>query len=127
MAIRTELNLRLPNSPGALAGVCRALADERVNVIAMSVEATGQLRLVVDNHVHAAGILRDRHHQVAVRDVLVAAIGNGPGALLPVLQLAADAGVNIEYAYGTAPEGSARATIVLGVADAARASAVAGF
>ncbi|MBI4487088.1 MAG: ACT domain-containing protein, partial [Acidobacteria bacterium] len=49
MAIRTELNLRLPNSPGALAGVCRLLSDERVNVLAMALESSGQLRLVVDN------------------------------------------------------------------------------
>ncbi len=36
MGIRTELTLRLPNSPGALAGVCRLLADERVNIVALS-------------------------------------------------------------------------------------------
>ena len=52
--IRTELNLRLPNSPGALAGVCRLLSDERVNIVALALDGTGQLRLVVDNHVHAA-------------------------------------------------------------------------
>jgi hypothetical protein len=127
MAIRTELTLRLPNSPGALAGVCRALADERVNILAMTVEPTGQLRLVVDNHVRAAGVLRERHHQVAERRVVVATVGNGPGALVPVLQLAADAGVNIEYAYGTAPEGSTGAAIVLGVQDAERASAATGI
>src|SRR6266498_3390632 len=53
--IRTELSLRLPNSPGALAGVCRLLADERVNILALALESSGQLRMVVDNHVHAAG------------------------------------------------------------------------
>ena len=127
MAIRTELTLRLPNSPGALAGVCRTLADERVNILAMSVEPSGQLRLVVDNHVRAAGVLRDRHHQVAERQVVVATVGNGPGALAPVLQLAADAGVNVEYAYGTAPEGGTGAAIVLGVEDAERASAATGI
>jgi hypothetical protein len=46
---------------------------------------------------------------------------------VPVLQLAADAGVNIEYAYGTAPEGSTGAAIVLGVQDAERASAATGI
>jgi hypothetical protein len=34
--IRTELSLRLPNNAGALAGVYRLLADEHVNVLAMS-------------------------------------------------------------------------------------------
>lgn len=127
MAIRTELNLRLPNSPGALAGVCELLADERVNIIALSVEASGQLRLVVDNHVRAAGVLREQHHQITERHVVVAAVGSGPGTLSPVLRLAAAAGINIEYAYGSAPEGAAGAAVVLGVADAQRAAAAAGI
>jgi hypothetical protein len=85
MAIHTELTLRLPNSPGALAGICRSLSDERVNVIAMAVEPSGQLRLVVDNHVRAAGVLLGRHHQVSERDVLLVQIAHGPGSLAPVL------------------------------------------
>ena len=32
MAIRTELTLRLDNTPGALARLCQALRDEKVNV-----------------------------------------------------------------------------------------------
>ena len=127
MAIRTELNLRLPNSPGALAAVCRVLADERVNIVGLSVEPSGQLRLVVDNHVRAAGVLRERHHQVTERDVVMASVSGGPGALAPLLELVAGAGVNVEYAYGTAPEGVGAAAVVLGVENAARAAAAAGI
>lgn len=127
MAIRTELNLRLPNSPGALAGVCRLLADERVNIIAMTLEAGGQLRLVLDNPVRAAGVLRAQHHRVTERPVVVAAIANGPGALAPVLAIAADAGVNVDYAYGSATEGTSGAAVVLGVEDAQRAAAASGI
>ena len=124
--IRTELALRLGNSPGALAGVCRLLSDERVNIVAMTLEAGGQLRLVVDNHVHGAAVLRDHHHQVAERDVIVMAVPNTAGALAPALNLVADADVNIEYAYGGGSEGAPTATIVIGVADAQRAAAAAG-
>ena len=53
MAIRTELTLRLQNSPGALAQLCQALADEKVNVLAMNLESSGVLHLVPDNPVHA--------------------------------------------------------------------------
>ena len=127
MAIRTELNLRLPNSPGALAGVCRLLADERVNILALTLEAGGHLRLVLDNHVRGAGVLRAHHHQITERPVVVAAVPNGPGALAPVLAIAADAGVNVDYAYGSANEGTAGAAIVLGVEDAQRAAAVSGI
>ena len=126
MAIRTELNVRLPNSPGALAGVCSLLADERVNIVAMVVEGGGQLRLVVDNHVHGAAILREHHHQVTERDVIVLAVSNTPGSLAPALRLIRDAGVNIEYAYGSGSEISPMASIVLGVDDAQRAAAAAG-
>jgi hypothetical protein len=127
MAIRTELSLRLPNSPGALAGVCRLLSDERVNVLAMALEAGGQLRMVVDNHVHAAATLREHHHQVTERDVLVASVPNTPGALAPVLRLISDARTNVEYAYGGAGETGGTASIVLGVAHVLEASAAAGI
>ncbi|MGB7218724.1 MAG: hypothetical protein WBD07_07935 [Vicinamibacterales bacterium] len=126
MAIRTELNLRLPNNPGALAGVCRLLSDERVGILAMSVDPAGHLRLVVDNHVHGAATLRERHHQVTVRDVIVMTLSNTPGSLAPALRLVGDANVNVEYAYGGAAEGSPMATVVLGVDDAQRAAAAAG-
>jgi hypothetical protein len=127
MAIRTEVCLKLPNSPGALAGVARLLADERVNIMALSLEATGLLRLVLDNHVHAAAVLREHHHQVTERDVIVSSIPNAAGALAPLLKLVADGSVNVEYAYAGAAEGSPMATLVLGVEDAARASAAAGL
>jgi hypothetical protein len=124
--IRIELSLRLPNTPGALAGVCRLLSDERVNVLAMSLETGGQLRLVVDNHVHAAAMLREHHHQVTERDVIVMAVPNSIGALAPTLRLVSDANVNIEYAYGGSSDGGPAALIVVGVENAQRAAAAAG-
>jgi hypothetical protein len=126
MAIRTELNLRLPNSPGALASVCRLLSTERVNILAMALEAGGQLRLVVDNHVHGGAVLREHHHQVTERDVILLALPHAPGGLASALGHVSDATVNVEYAYGGAAEGSAAASVVLGVDDALRAAAAAG-
>jgi hypothetical protein len=124
--IRTELSLRLPNTPGALAGVARLLSDERVNILAMTLESGGQLRLVVDNHVHGGAVLREHHHQVAERDVIVTAIPNGPGALAPALKLVSDANINVEYAYGGGADVGPAALVVLGVDDAMRAAAAAG-
>jgi hypothetical protein len=126
MSIRTELNLRLPNSPGALAGVCQLLSDERVNIAAMTLESGGQLRMVVDNHVHGAAVLREHHHQVAEREVILMPIPNTPGSLAPALRLLSDASVNVEYAYAGATDMSAMAAVVVGVDDAQRASAAAG-
>ena len=124
--IRTELTLRLPNSPGALAEICRLLSAEHVNIIALSLEATGRLHLVVDNPVRALGALAARHHQVSQLDVLFVAAGNNAGDLEPILSLVSSAGVNINYAYGSGMEASGTAAVVIGVDDAMRASSVAG-
>jgi hypothetical protein len=127
MAIRPELTVRLPNSPGALAGVCALLAAERVAITAMTLESNGQLRLIVDNHVHAAETLRERHYAVTLRDVVVTRVAGATGALAPLLRLATDAGINVDYAYGAAADTNEPGTVVLGVEDAMRAAAATGL
>jgi hypothetical protein len=126
MAIRSELALRLPNSPGALSAVCRLLGDARVNILAASLEPAGQLRMVVDNHLHALSVLRDRHYQVRERPVIVLELSNSPGSLAAALTLVSEAGVNVDYAYGSAADGGPRAAVVVGVDDPQRAASRAG-
>ncbi len=127
MAIRTELTVRVQNIPGALGRLCQVLADERVNILALSLEPTGALHLLVDNPVHAAGVLRDRHYHVSERDVLYTVTPNGPGALARIAAMLAAEGVNLEYAFVTTVEDQSMAAVVAGVPDAARASAAAGL
>ena len=126
MAVRTELSLRLPNSPGALADACRLLSAEQVNILALRLGAGGALHLVVDNHLHAEGVLRNQRYDVETHDVLWVQVPNGPGALQTVGRMMANADVNIEYAYGSVIEGHPTATLVIGVGDAVRASTVTG-
>ena len=126
MSIRTELNLRLPNSPGALAGVCRLMSDERVNIVALMLESGGQVRMVVDNHVHGAAVLREHHHQVTEREVIMVTVPNTPGSLAPALKMLADANVNIDYAYAGVAETNQMASIVVGTDHVMEASAAAG-
>ena len=127
MAIRTELSLRVPNNPGALAKVCGVLDEARINILALDLASPGMMRLLVDNHVHAAALLREQHYQVDERDVIYTVTSNGPGALARIARLLAEAGVNVEYMYATAIEGSPMAAIVAGVPDAERAAAAAGL
>jgi hypothetical protein len=127
MPIRTELSVRVPNSPGALARICDVLSGARVNVLAFHLEGSGRLRMLVDNPLHAAAALRDLQHQVEERDVLYTTLPNTPGALAGVARLLSDGGVNLDYAYAGALEGSPMAVAVFGVPDAQRASAVSGL
>jgi hypothetical protein len=127
MAIRTELILVLENKPGAAARVFQGLADDRINIVAMQLEHTGLLRLVVDNPLHASELMRERRIKVDQRDVLYTVVPNGPGALGRAAKLLADAGVNVEYLYTTAVEGHEMAAVVIGVPDVMKASAAAGI
>ena len=126
MAIRTELSLRIQNSPGALSKICQILSEARINSLALTVEAGGIFRAVVDNHVLAAGTLREQHYEVTERDVLYIEIPNNPGAFVRVLRLLSDSGVNLEHVYGSATENQATATVVVGVEDVQRAATAAG-
>ena len=127
MPIRRELSLRLPNSPGALAEIAGVLGDENVSILAMALDGSGQLRLVIDNHVRAGSVLRGLHRKVDERDVIVVSVANQSGALASILRLAAGAGINVEYAYASIGEGMSTTHVVLGVSDAVRAAAATGL
>jgi hypothetical protein len=127
MPLRTELNLRLPNSPGAVAHICRLLAAERVNIAAMSVEGNGQLRLVVDNRVRATDALRADNQQITERTVIVMSVPHEPGAIARELEAVAAAGFNVDYVYASTPDRAANSMVVLGLEDAERAAAAAGL
>ena len=127
MAIRTELSLRLQNSPGALNRVCRILGDERVNVIALTVDALGTLRMVVNNPLRAAAALESREYTVEQRDVLFLDLPHGPGALERAARMLANADVNIEYTYASSLESQTSVAVVVGVENAARAATAAGL
>ncbi len=127
MAIRTEISLRLQNSPGALGQVCQHLHEERVNIFALSLEAGGTLRLVVDNPLHAAGALESQRYAVEQRDILFIQLPNDPGALEQAAGMLAAAGVNVDYLYGSVLEDNPMVSVVAGVEDAQRAALAGGL
>ncbi len=127
MAILKEITVKLANSPGSLGRVLQLFGRERINVLAMSIDPSGQLRTVVDNPLHAAGTLREQHYNVEERDVLFATMPNEPGALGRALRLLAEAGVNVEYAYASGIDRAPIGGVVLGVGDVQKASYAAGL
>jgi hypothetical protein len=127
MAIQREITVKLPNSPGALSRVSQLLGGERINMLAMSIDPSGHLRMVVDNPLHAANTLREQHYGVEERDVLYTMMPNEPGSLSRALRLLGDAGVNVEYAYASGIDRVPMVGVVIAVADAQKASYIAGM
>jgi hypothetical protein len=126
MPVKTELTLRLPNSPGALRAVIHTLVREGVSVLAVSLESGGHLRLLVDHVARAEGLLLEQHRSVTAKQVLVVPTACDRHALSTTLGLVADVGVNIDYAYAANP-GPDGGVLVLGVADALRVATATGL
>ena len=127
MAIQKEITVKLANTPGSLGRVAQVLGAERINMLAMSVDTSGALRMVVDNPLHAAGTLREQHYNIEERDVLYTAMPNEPGSLGRALKLLTDAGINVEYAYASGIDRVPMVGVVIGVADAQKASYASGI
>ena len=127
MAIRSELTLRLQNSPGALHRVCEILRDERINIVALSVESAGRLRIIVNNPQRAVSALETRHYAVQLQDVLFLELSHNLGSLEEATRLLTNADVNIDYIYTVSLDNRINAAVVIGVENVVRAASLVGL
>jgi hypothetical protein len=101
----TEVTARLENKPGRLAKICAAMAQEKVNIRALTVMDTGDrsvLRLVTDQLDTSRQVLTSLGVEAEFKDVIAVELDNKPGALARLLQRFADEHINVEYAYTSA-------------------------
>ncbi len=119
-----QFSVFLVNKPGVLAQVTGALADEKVNVRAMTLvdsQEHGVLRLVADNPDHARNTLSKLELPMTETDVLCLEMNNNPGALAGVARLLGQNHVNINYAYVSSGAPGGRTTGIFKVADPRKA------
>jgi hypothetical protein len=127
MPIKKELVIVLPNKPGTLAAVTRALAKARVNLLA--VDAAGGfehniVRFVPDNAAKAKAALQRRGYDVGESNVLCAYVEDRRGALAAMAGKLGRAKVNIDYLYATGSSHSGKELIVIHTADPKKAAKV---
>ena len=121
---QTQFSIFLVNKPGVLAQVTRALADQKVNVLAMTLvdsQEHGVLRIVAGNPDSARSALAKLNLPMTETDVLCLDLSNRPGALADVAGLLGSNHVNINYAYCTSGAPGGRTTGIFKVADPAKA------
>ena len=97
-----QLSIFAENKPGHLAGPCRLLAEQGVDIRALSVADTqhfGILRLIVSDPAKATKILEAAGHVVKTTEVLAVEVADQPGGLAQVLTALEGTPVNIEYMY----------------------------
>jgi hypothetical protein len=127
MQITKQLAIFLENRPGTFARVCDALAEEKINIYAVSTSDTVDhtvMRLVVSDYRRALHVFEEHGTLVVEDDVLLIEANNKPGTLSRITHRLADAKVNIEYAYSATPPDEKKGLLVLRVSDAKRAMKV---
>ena len=100
-----EVTAFLENKPGRLAKICSALAQEKVDIRALSVmetEGPSVLRFVTDELNTTKNVLTSLGTEFRIAEVLAVPIENGTGSLARVLEKLAEEHINVEYAYASA-------------------------
>lgn len=97
-----QISVFLENKPGSLSNMTAVLAQNSIDMRALSVAETndfGIVRIIVDDVYTATTVLKDAGFIHNVTPVLGVAIPDEPGGLNQVLQILCEAGVNVEYMY----------------------------
>ncbi len=126
MPITKEFAIRQEDQPGTLGKICRALADQKVNILAFqafpSEKGKSAIHLVLDNPTTGKTVLDQQSAEYTETDVAHVKLAHRPGELGRAASRLGDAGININYAYCGAEAGTNAAMLIFGVADAGKAA-----
>jgi len=111
-----QISMFLENKAGRLARVCRVMAEEGINIRALSIADTadfGLVRLIVDNPELAEQKLSARGFMVSITEVVGVKVPDRPGGLGVALDVLDSAEVSVEYIYAFIGKSDDRAMVIL--------------
>ena len=123
MAIR-QITAFVENQQGKLAEVTKLLADNGIDLRALSIADTkdfGILRVIVNDTDKAYSVLSQNGVIVKTTEVIAVELNDKPGEMSRALAVLDGAEINIEYLYAFISATPGRADLVLRVADNAAA------
>lgn len=100
-----QIAVFLENKSGRLAEITSILADNDINIRALSVADTadfGILRLIVNKVEEAQAVLKKGGFTVSKTSVVAVAVPDRVGGLASVLRAVTEGGYNVEYMYAYA-------------------------
>ncbi|ACL75050.1 ACT domain-containing protein [Ruminiclostridium cellulolyticum] len=113
-----QISVFLENKSGRLADVTRTLADNNINICAMSIADTtdfGILRLIVNKPEEAESALSEQQFTVSCTSVIAIGVEDKPGGLAKALDILRDNGISIEYMYAFVGKTGNEAFVILRV------------
>ena len=118
MAIQ-QISVFVENKQGKLVETIKTMADNGINIRAMSIADTkdfGILRMITSDNAKTKEVLSD-NTVVNTTDVIAVKMADTPGALHKVMDILSSAGVNIEYLYAFTASDALGAYVVFRVDD----------
>ena len=97
-----QISVFVENKPGKMQHLTQVLADNNVDMRALSLAETsdfGIVRIIVDDVYAASTLLKDEGFIHTVNKVLGIAIPDEPGGLNTVLAILMESAINVEYMY----------------------------
>jgi hypothetical protein len=119
-----QLAVFLENKPGALAAVCDALSEAKINIFGLTVSDTTDhavVRMVVSNTEKVMGLFESHGTLVVESDVLMIQNDNKPGSLSRIANALSARKINIDYGYLASMPSAKKGLLILRVTDARRA------
>ena len=115
-----QISVFLENKPGTLLTMTGVLADNHIDMRALSIAETkdfGIVRMIVDDVYDTTTVLKDAGFIHSLTPVLGVAIPDEPGGLDQVLRVLAEAQVNVEYMYAFYDDSHKVAQVILRLSD----------
>jgi hypothetical protein len=110
-----QISVFLENRAGRLAEVTKTLAENQVNIRALSLADTsdfGILRLIVTDNEKAKEALKAKGFTVGRTNVVAAEVSDHPGGLHAILEMLTAGGVNVEYMYAFVTQSGRNAILI---------------
>ena len=126
MAIK-QITVFVENKQGALVSITDILAQNSVNIRALSIAETndfGILRLIVNDEETAAKMLSENGYLIKITEVVGVKIGDAPGKLSKALKVLDENGINMEYLYAFMSRTEKHAYVVIRVENNVAAETV---
>jgi hypothetical protein len=115
-----EISFTVPNRVGMLSEVTGAIAGAKVNIAAIcayAMENNAYFMLTTDSNAKVKKVLAPLGGGIEEKEVVEVEMQNKPRELQKVAKRLADAGIDIEYMYGTAGAGKTAICIFKTVED----------
>ena len=122
-----QISVFLENKSGRLAEVTRILADNNINIRALSLADTadfGILRLIVDDMNKASKVLKTAGYTLSDTDVVAVEVTDKPGGLASILKPLWQAGLDVGYMYAFVQSSGENAIMILRFEDSDKAVSV---